>query len=106
MVDGAGEMLWYIQDAGWDGYESVAVSLSSNRSTADITVTYENGASDSTTVRILGNPDAIMAGEARTGMLLKLVGGPEDYGFDSVFGAEGEAMSAAAVDAAFSGDDA
>ena len=106
MVDGAGETMWYVLDAGWDGFESVDVKLASNRSTAELSATGHLGPTQRTTVRVLGNPDVFLAGDATHGYLLNMRGSPEDYGLVDPLSAEGEPLSASAVDAAFSDDDA
>ena len=55
---------------------------------------------------MLGNPDVLLAGDAIHGYLLNMRGSPEDYGLVEPLSAEGEPLSASAVDAAFSDDDA
>lgn len=104
MVDPAGRMMWYVLDAGWDGFASVSVKLSGNRSSVEITATDDAGQIQTTTVRVVGNPNAMLSGDTRTGYLLKINGGPEDHGLSDP--AEGEPLSASAVDAVFTGPDA
>ena len=104
MVDPAGRMMWYVLDAGWDGFASVSVKLSGNRSSVEITATDDAGQIQTTTVRVVGNPNAMLSGDTRTGYLLKINGGPEDHGLSDP--AEGEPLGASAVDAVFGGPDA
>ena len=106
MVDGAGRMMWHVLDAGWDGFRSVSVKLAGNRSTAELTATDHSGQTQTTTVRVLGNSHVVLAGEATDGFLMKMKGGPEDFGLVSPQAAEGEPLSSLAVDAAFAGEDA
>ncbi len=93
--------MWYVLDAGWGGFHSVDVKLAGNRSTAELTATDRSGNDQSEVVRVLGNPSVILAGELPDGYLMKMSGGPDDYGFSDPGVAEGEPLSAAAIDAAF-----
>jgi hypothetical protein len=98
--------MWYVLDAGWSNFRSVNVNLAGNRSTAELTVTDYDGASQTAVVRLRGNPDVILAGGLPEGHLLKMSGDPADYGLSDPGPAEGEPLATGAVDAVFSGPDA
>ncbi len=106
MVDGAGRMMWYVLDAGWEGFESVNVKLTGNRSSLEITATDDSGHTQTTTVRVVGNPNVTLSGDTRGGYLLKIKGGPEDNGLSDPAEARGGSLPATAVDAVFAGADA
>jgi hypothetical protein len=80
------------------------VELGSNFTTAEVTVHDSVGGNDSAVVRLNSDRDARLFGAIEGGMLMRLVGDPGDFGLEPT-SIEGE-MSAAAIDAAFAGDDA
>ncbi len=104
MVDGVGQTQWYMVDAGWSGFRTINVQLAGNRSTAELTATDYANNSQTAVVRVLGNPQVAIAGGLPDGYLLKMNGSPNDFGLSDP--AEGESLSAEAIDAVFAGPDA
>jgi hypothetical protein len=98
--DGAGNMLWYCTDAGWQSIELVDGQLNMVQGTVEIAITDLVGRSDQELIRLSGNRDLRLNGSAEGGYLLRLTGDPSTFGLEPTLGGEGE-MDAAAVDAAF-----
>ena len=104
MMNRVGDMEWYCLDDGWVGVSTVDVQLTQNRSVAEVTVRDIFGSQDSTSVRLNTDRDARLLGADLDGQLMRLTGDPEDFGLVPVAVESG--LNAAAVDAAFGGEDA
>ena len=79
-----GDQAWYCIDAGWRGLTSVDVELSANGSTAEVSGERVDGTETSSTVRVSGNSDVRVLGNATEGMLVQLNGTAASFGLNPI----------------------
>ncbi len=91
-VDADNNQLWYSLGEGWEGFESVQVSLSNDHSTVTVTAP-----GFSATLRVAGNRDVLLMGNDDSGYLVRLFGSSSEL----MTAATATAARAAAVDAVF-----
>ncbi len=97
MVDAAGRTMWYSPHRGWSDFSRIRLELAPNRVTAELTVAGAEGPVQTSTIRVLGNRNVRMVGNAEEGFLVTLKGNPADFGITIDRGP----LPAEAVDAAF-----